>query len=210
VRGGLFTTISAAAGLVAFVGDYVIPFVLGHWVPGYSHLRHVQSELGTVESSVRRWINAWWILFGGFCVWFGVGYAAAFGGHGAPASAATSLIVLFGLGAGVGGGLFPQEPGGTETTAGGKLHGIFAGTGEIAIIVVPLLNLWVFSPVTSPLLWWASLAGFVPTATTFGMFLGGKRARPDGVLSYVGFWQRAYFLFLYLYLGLIAVEMIRA
>jgi len=201
--------VSAIAGLVAIIGDYLIPFLLGGSHPGYSHTRHVQSELGTIESPVARWMNAWWIVFGGLSIFFGIGYALAFRAYGAVGIAAGALIAFFGLGAGIGAGLCPQEPGGTEHTTRGKLHGIFAGLSEIAITIVPLLNLWLFSRTAEPLLWWASASAFALMGATFSLFLAGKGAR-RGILSYVGFWQRAYFLFLYLYLGLLASSMLRA
>ena len=204
---GMFVQVSAVAGLVAFAGDYLIPFVLAPFYPEYSHMKQVQSELGTIESPVARWMNIWWIVFGLLSIWFGVGYALAFREGSAAGVAAGTLIAGFGLGAGIGAGVCPQEPGGTEFTTRGKLHGIFAGLGEIAITFVPLLNLWLFSRIDEPLLWWASAAAFALIATTFGLFLAGKGGR-QGILSYVGFWQRAYFLILYVYLGLLAVRML--
>jgi len=199
--------LSAVAGLVAFIGDYLIPFALGCFYPGYSHVRHVQSELGTTESPVALWMNIWWVLFGVLCIWFGIGYALALPEGGGASIAAAVMIAVFGLGAGIGGGLCPQEPGGTEYSTRGKLHGVFAGVGEFAIIVVPLLNLWVFSRTDEPMLWWVSMVGFVLIAATFGIFLGGKGDK-TGVLLYVGFWQRAYFLLLYVYLGILAAKML--
>ena len=203
----LFVQVAAVAGLVAFSGDYLIPFILAPFYPRYRHMRHVQSELGTIDSPVARWMNGWWVLFGAFCVAFGVGFALTHSDEGAVGLAVAVLIVVFGLGAGVGAGLCPQEPGGTEYTTKGKLHGIFAGLGEIAISIVPLLNLWLFARANEPVLWWTSVAAFALITTTFGLFLAGKGAR-RGILSYVGFWQRAYFLILYLYLGLLAIRML--
>lgn len=202
----MLVVIAAVAGLVAFIGDYLIPFILAPFYPGFSHMKEVQSELGTVKSPVARWMNLWWIAFGILCIWFGIGYALSFSEGRAPGAVAGALIVVFGAGAGIGAGVFPQEPGGTEYTTRGKLHGIFAGVGELAVIVVPLVNLWVFSLADEPCFWWTSAAAFPLVAGTFGLFLAGK-GRQEGLVSYVGFWQRAYFLILYLYLGLLAVRM---
>jgi len=203
----MFVRVAAVAGLVAFSGDFLIPFILAPFHPLYDHMRHVQSELGTIDSPVARWMNPWWVLFGVLCVAFGVGFALSYSEEGAVGVAVAVLMVVFGLGAGVGAGLCPQEPGGTEYTTRGKLHGIFAGLGEIAVSLVPLLNLWLLSRTSEPVLWWASAAAFILITTTFGLFLAGKGAR-QGALSYVGFWQRAYFLILYLYLGLLAIRML--
>jgi hypothetical protein len=204
-----FVGIAALAGLVAFVGDFAIPFVLAFFYPNYNHLKLVQSELGTKLSPVSIWMNLWWVFFGFLCILFSIGFAQAFAASGGPVRVVATMIIIFGLGAGIGAGLFPQEPGGAETTVSGKLHGICAGIGELAIIIVPLLNLWVFSKVVHPALYWGSLVAFILSAFIFSLFLCGKNAPPRGVLSYVGLWQRAYFLIVYLYLGTIAVEMIR-
>lgn len=204
-----FIVIAAVAGLIAFVGDYVLPFILGFFYPNYNHLTLVQSELGTSVSPVSAWINTWWVLFGVLNIVFGLGFWQAFNHEGRMALVVGILIIVFGLGAGVGAGLFPQEPGGVETTLSGKLHGIFAGIGELVIILVPLLNLWIFTRQTSEPLFWASIATFVLSLLTFGLFLGGHDMPTEGILSYVGLWQRAYFLVIYVYLGTIAVHMIR-
>ena len=102
----MFVQVAAVAGLVAFSGDYLIPFILAPFYAQYSHMRHVQSELGTIDSPVARWINSWWVLFGVFCVAFGVGFALAHSDEGAAGLSVAVLIVVFGAGAGVGAGRY--------------------------------------------------------------------------------------------------------
>ena len=68
----------ASLGLLAFVGDFLVTFVLGFFYPNYSHLKLVMSELGTYQSPVATWVNLWWILFGILFVLFAFGFQSVF------------------------------------------------------------------------------------------------------------------------------------
>ncbi|MBL7140341.1 MAG: DUF998 domain-containing protein, partial [Planctomycetes bacterium] len=60
----MFTVVAAVGGLAACVGEFAVPFILGRFYPGYSHLRNVLSELGAPGSPVAVWMNLWWCVFG--------------------------------------------------------------------------------------------------------------------------------------------------
>ena len=111
-----FITIAAIAGLVAFVGDFLVTIVLGFFYPNYNHLKLVMSELGTPASPVAVWVGLWWVVFGILFIAFAIGFAAAFASGKKSALIVALLIGLFGLGAGIGAGLFPIDSVGAEPT----------------------------------------------------------------------------------------------
>lgn len=206
-----FIVIASIAGLVAAGGDFLVTYVLGFFYPNYDHFKLVMSELGTSQSPVAMWMNLWWIIFGILFIIFAIGFKKAFLPEKKSVVIVTSLIFLFGVGAGIGAGLFPMEPGGTETTITGKLHGICAGIGFMAIMFVPLVSLAIFSRKHSPKLYWLSIGVFVLGLLSFILFVVSEDASfIEGVLLYTGFWQRVFLLNHYVYLGVISVLMIRA
>jgi hypothetical protein len=206
-----FIIIAAVAGLVAFVGDFLVTIVLGFFYPNYNHLKLVMSELGTPQSPVAVWIGLWWVVFGILFITFAIGFAAVFASGKKSALIVALLIALFGLGAGVGAGLFPMDPVGSETTLAGELHDVFAGAGFFAVAFVPLASLAVFPRKRVPGMYWLSIAVFVLGLVFFALFVISEDVpSTEGILSYTGLWQRLFLLIHYTYLGVIAALMIRS
>ncbi len=206
-----FIVVASIAGLLASVGDFLVPLILGFFYPGYSHLKLVMSELGASQSPVAVWINSWWIVFGILFIIFAIGFKEAFTAKRKSVVMVALLIMLFGLGAGIGAGLFPMEPGGAETTLTGKLHGICAGTGSLAIMFVPLVSLTLFPRKRSPRLYWLSVGVFVSGLAFFVLFVVSEDiSSAVSFLSYAGLWQRLFLLNHYFYLGVISTIMIRS
>lgn len=210
VRRGLIV-VAAVAGLVASVGDFLVTFALGFFYPDYNHLNLVMSELGSSQSPVAAWIGLWWVIFGILFIVFAVGFAMAFDSGKRWALVAALLIGLFGLGAGVGAGVFPMDPVGSESTRVGELHDASAGVGFLAIALVPLVSLAVFPRRRAPRMTWLSVSALVLGLASLALFIASEDApSTHGVLSYTGLWQRLFLLIHYVYLGVMAVLMIRS
>jgi hypothetical membrane protein len=210
-----FIIASAIAGLVASLGDFAVTLILGVFYPNYNHFKLVMSELGTAQSPVATWINLWWLVFGILFIIFGLGFRKAFTPANKVASRAVTvaslLIMVFGLGAGIGSGLFPMDPVGSEATLAGELHDMGAGLGFLALMFVPLVSLAIFPRKRSPTLYRFSLGTFGLGLVLLILFIMAEDASSaDGILSYVGLWQRLFLLNIYLYLGMIAVKMLRS
>lgn len=205
-----FVHSAAVAGMVAFLGDFVVTTALAFFYPGYNHIKLVMSELGTVESPVAMWISLWWVIFGFLFILFAMGFRRAFGSMGGPVTIASLLILVFGLGAGIGAGLFPMDPGGTGTSLYGTLHDTCAGIGFLALQAVPALSTAIFRRRDFPRLHSVSIADFVLGLAFLVIFvISGDTTAAHGLLSYDGLWQRLFLLTHYGYLALIAVQMIR-
>ncbi len=206
-----FIKITSIACIIACIGDFIVTIILGLFYPDYNHLKLVMSELGTSNSPVAIWANLWWIVFGILFITFAIGFKEAFASNRkSVVMIVTLLIMLFGLGAGIGGGLFPMEPGGSETTLIGKLHSICAGIGFLAIMFVPLISLAIFPQTRSPRLYWLSVGIFVLGLASFVLFVVSEDASSvSGLLSYAGLWQRLFLLNYYVYFMAIAVRMLK-
>jgi hypothetical protein len=206
-----FIVIAAMAGLVAFVGDFLVTIVLGFFYPNYNHLEMVQSELGTFQSPVAFWIGLWWVIFGILLIALAIGFGATFASGKRTVLIVALLIGLFGLGAGVGAGLFPMDPAGAETSLAGELHDIFAGIGFSVLALVPLVSLAVFPRKRVPGMYWLSIGAFVLGVVSLVLFVISEDAiSPAGIFVYAGLWQRLFLLIHYTYLGVIAGLMIRS
>jgi hypothetical protein len=202
------TRVAALAGLMAFVGDFLVTIVLGFFYPDYNHLKLVMSELGTSQSPVAFRIGLWWVVFGILFITFSVGYALALASGNRWALVAALLVALFGLGAGVGAGVFPMDSAGEEATVAGGLHDALAGIGFCAIALVPLASLVVFRRQRAMI--WFSIGALVLGLAVFALFIISEDVpSSEGILSYTGLWQRLFLLVHYTYLGVIAVRMMR-
>jgi hypothetical protein len=206
---GRFVVLAAVAGLVAFAGDFLVTIVLGFSYPNYNHLELVMSELGVPGSPVAVWIGLWWVVFGFLFIAFAVGFAMAFASGRRSMLVVPLLIGLFGLGAGIGAGLFPMDAAGGETTRAGELHDVFAGAGFFAVTFVPLVSLAMFPRQRAPGMYWLSIAVFVLGLLSLVLFVISEDVvSAQGILSYTGLWQRLFLLIHYTYLGVVAVLMV--
>ena len=175
------------------IGDFVVPLILGRKYPNHNILYDVISELGTKGSPVRKQISAWLIILGILFVCFGIGQGLQFRNQTWAHWIYLWGIVMFGIGAGVIAGIFPEDTQGAEETVSGKIHGIFSGLGFMFLIMNPLWALWIDEL--------NGLEGFntiffVLGVITFGLFAASEN-KGAGILGMSGLWQRLNMLVIY-------------
>jgi len=205
----VFAIVSAVGAVLACAGDLLVPLVIGRSYPGYSHLRDVMSALGTRESPVARWMNGWWVVFGVLMMAFGIGVALAFPSTGDAGRVLACQFLVFGLGAGIGAGLFPMDPVGAPTTLTGWLHGLVGSVGFVALGFAPLVTLWAVSRAGTPWLWWLAAIVQGLGLVVFAVIVVSGHSRGEGVLSWAGLWQRVFLAVIYVYVAAMAVEVAR-
>ncbi len=201
--------VGAVAGLVACLGDVVVPLVLGWRVPGYSHLRQVQSELGAAGSPVAWWINAWWIAFGLAMVLFAAGVECAWGARGLWAHVLAGQVLVAGVILGIGAGLFPMDLPGATPTLAGRLHETFGGLGFLAMLMIPVVVWLAFPDRGFVALRVASVAAGVAGLASLVLFVRAPHAPADSAMRLSGLWQRTLLGSYYGLLCWLAVEMLR-
>lgn len=199
--------LAACAGMAACAGDLLMPWVVGHWYPGYQVLRDTQSTLGMANSPVARWAQGWWALFGALLLIFAAALPAGFPARRRAAAWAALSLVFFALGEGLGTSIFPADVPGGAVTAAGLLHTALSVLGEAGLMLFPLLmaRAW---PATRR----HARATFllaVLAAALFGM--ARTLVPPESTMAHFkGLFQGLLLLALYLYLFRTAFQLFRA
>ena len=181
-----------SAGLIATIGDFVVPALLGKKHPNYNHYHHTISELGVQDSPVRKWLSLWLIILGMLLILFGIGQFVQFTGNTLFHRLYVFGIIAFGVGAGIIAGIFSEDSPAAEETKSGKVHGIFAGLGFIFLLLNPLWAQWIheLGPYRT-----VNLLFFVIALVFFALFVSSKEK--TGILGMSGLWQRLYLLAIY-------------
>lgn len=149
---GLTTTMStppsiwikagALACLLACVGDLLVPGILARSYPGYDPLARSESILGAAGSPVAGWFTAWSVCLALLFFVFARGVQLAFWPAAERMALAPWLLVIYGVGEGLGSGVFPLGHGGGALTLSGKLHTVLSILGSGALYLLPLVWLW--------------------------------------------------------------------
>ena len=197
-----FVLISAIFAIFAFLGDFIITFILGYFQDNYSHIEDTMSELGNKESRFKTILSIWWFIWGVSLMTFSFGlishtYLPIWGGH---ILTAAILIFIFGFGAGNVAGLFPEDPKGEEESVSGKIHGIFGGLGYLALLAIPSVLATISGEWFLVISIVVQILGFV----FFILFMLSKNPK----IGKSGLWQRLFLFTYYSYMTVIAVMMI--
>ena len=129
----------AVCGIVGPVLFALVLVSLGLLRPGYNHLTQLASELGELGAPNASVMNTMFIVFGLLTVAFAFGlHRGVNGGRGSRIG--PTLVAVFGAVAGVGGGLFPCDPGCPVLgeTLSGTMHTIVGSVGFAALSLAPL------------------------------------------------------------------------
>ena len=191
--------------MLACAGDIVVPEILAGFYPGYDSLLQSESILGAAGSPVAGWFTAWSVCLALLFFVFAWGLQQAFWPTAKRMSLAAWLLVLYGIGEGLGSGVFPFNHNGGTLTLVGKLHSALSVIGSAALYLLPLV--WLLKPpAQGPRLraisWTTLLLG--------GLFMLLFGAAKAGLCWGLGLWQRAYLVVFYIYLLTLAWAMYRS
>ncbi len=202
---------SAWTCIFVCIGEFVTIFVFGTFDPGYSQIRDTMSKLGTSGSPVSVEISLWWILMGLLMIFFATGFRMAFNSYSRYTRLASWLIILYGVGEGIGSGLFKADRVMNKLTTTGDFHQLLGIIGVSAILLLPLVALKVFPKNKLPRFYRFSQIIFICGIVTILLFLTRYTAPDKSFLSlHKGLWQRLFMLNTYIYLSAISVHMIRS
>lgn len=197
-----FVLISAILAIFALIGDFIITFILGFFQDNYSHIEDTMSELGNKESRFKTILSIWWFIWGMSLIIFSFGlisytYMPISRGH---ILTVAILISIFGFGAGNVAGLFPEDPKGKEESVSGKIHGIFAGLGYLALLAIPSI----LATITGEWFLVISIVVQILGIGFFTLFILSKNPK----IGKSGLWQRLFLFNYYSYMIIMAVIMI--
>jgi hypothetical protein len=149
-------------------------------------------------------MNTWEIIFSILFVFYAYGLLRTIFKKDFWQHVAVWLIVIYGLGEGIGSGLFPYEHAGNGPTLSGKLHLLFSTIGVVAIALLSFVMLKVFPKQGYPkinaytrFVAWSGLAFIL-------LFLLAKMH----LIPLRGLWQRLFILDYYSLLIVVTIEML--
>jgi len=181
------------------IGDFLCPYILARFYPGYNHIKDVMSLLGTEKSPVSKWYNLWLILWGSGLIIASAKILASY--HTISRISAitgATLIFICGLG-GIISGIFPICADEEVETTSGKIHGIASGLGFLALAFFPLISLEIYGQSSCSFLSALSLIVFILGIVLFTLFVLSKN-----IIGNSGLWQRLHLAVYYILLTIIA------
>jgi len=196
-----------AACFAGCLGDIVSLFILGPEYPGYNQMYDTMSSLGSSASPVSEIVSAWWIFLGILMIIFAFGFRAAFSPGDKYVKIVFWLLILYGLGEGLGSGLFKADRISGSYSTSFIIHDILGGAGILAILILPLVVQRI-----KPLF---SSRGFIRYSIitvilgTLFLVLFSFRfiGNENNILAkYKGLWQRLFVLVYYIFLMTIAAK----
>jgi hypothetical protein len=200
--------ISCMLCMFACFSDLLVLYLLGKKYPGYNQLTETISSLGATASPVGSIQSAWWVVIGIVFINFAICFKIVFNEFGIKSTIAAWLIALYGLGEGLGSGLFRADHLNNLTTLSATIHNIMGGIGVIAILILPLMIQKMFKKEKRDVLYVFSWVIFVLGILTSFLFL--FRYFGDNILSlYKGLWQRMTLIVFYSYFVVIAVMILK-
>ncbi|OOV17601.1 DUF998 domain-containing protein [Flavobacterium sp. LM4] len=190
------------------ISDVIVLLLSGCYYPGYRQLERTMSSLGASESPVSEFISAWWIFIGIVFIFFGIIFRKAFGGNHKNVRLASLLLILYGLGEGIGSGVFKADRIAGKMTDSFVMHDIAGGIGVIAALILPLIMKEVIIEGNKP--GFTLLSRIIFTIGFITMLLFTIHFSSDEnnfIVFYKGLWQRLFMLNLYVYFIVISAIM---
>lgn len=168
-------------GLIAVIGDFIVPCFLGKKYPRYNNLKDTISTLGTKNSPVKKQLSYWLITNGSLLLIFSIGHLSIFPIFSWKHVLYLLGIVIFGVGS-ILAGIFPEDPKESKETIFGKIHGISSGLGFIFLI---FNTMWMFLIIEDNYIKIFNISFFILGLITFILFIISHKR--DGL---TGLWQR--------------------
>lgn len=205
-----YQILSAQVCILACIGDIIILFVLGEYFPGYSQLKDTISHLGSTVSPVSTVVSTWSVLLGIIFIAFGIAFKKVFADKGKASGLASWLIILYGIGEGIGSGIFKSDQVANLPTTSGIIHEIFGAIGVVSVLILPLIATKVITKEEKASFQLTSKIVFVLGFILLSLFvLRFSNYKASFLFIYKGLWQRLFLLDIYIYLSTIAFAVIK-
>lgn len=175
--------------LITLFADNLMPLLLAHFYPNYSHKEMALSVLGSRQSSVKWIYNVWCILSGLiFCI---APYALYQENGSDLALAIWILLAIYGIGCEIVSGFCPLNENRQEEDTITKIHGGASAIGFMTLLVMPLLLAIMQFQMSEVVTGLVSLICFIAAFVFFCFFIMGEKEKfANTVLRYGGLWQR--------------------
>lgn len=200
LAGFLHNKIYGAILLAVIAGEFLLPFVLRHFYPGYDWKTMAMSALGNPQSPVRGIYNLWLVWLGSFLGFTALVFCAdAWKTSRTLALLELLVISVFAIGAGLLAGIFHVGETKGDASWAAKIHGAGSAVGFMALLFFPLLESILAFRRGETALAGVSLAAFLLALVCFTLFVMGDKSRfQNTVIACEGLWERAALLFMYM------------
>lgn len=186
--------------VLAVASELLLPFVLGHFIPGYQQKNMLISSFGETGMETRNAFRIWEIFNGVLFIAAAPAFYQEFKTT-SPLLAAglVGSLILFGLGDCIITGLFARAKTAEEVGFASILHNVASGAGFIALFVGNGLLIWLFFLRHKPGWGLVLLTLLVLAGITMLLFSSPKLPLLKAYhVAHRGLWQRLTLLFLYL------------
>jgi hypothetical protein len=200
-------------GIISFWIFFAMEIATDIWFgskfPGYNWKTQSLSYLGQSGSPIEQWVLIWGVIFTILIILFACTFYQIYKSK-KWVRVATCLLIIYGLGEGLGSGIFPINPPDTMITMDGKLHNIFSGIGDAGLVLFPFLLMLMFPKTENKKLHMYLWSVIGIGIFMIFLFLTAKYFHSDNIISrFKGVWQRIYLFNYYLMLTVISWKMAR-
>jgi hypothetical protein len=205
-----FPAVSAYVCMAACSIDVILLYLLGNQIPGYNQLSDSISSMGVSSSPVSAIANTWSVILGIVFILYSFGFRKAFGKYSRLTNLASWLIVVYGLGEGIASGLIKADHFNGVPTATAVFHDLTGGIGVTAILLLPLVNMKIFTREAFPVFYRFSFLIWIISIVSIVLFLFRIDYFEQTFLySFSGLWQRIFLATIYAYLSAIAIMIVK-
>jgi hypothetical protein len=168
------------------------------------------SLLGSSASPISGTISGLWVILGILMIMFAFGFRAAYSPGDKYVKIVFWLLILYGLGEGLGSGLFKADRVSGSYTTSFIVHDILGGAGVVAILILPLIVQKIKPSFSNPGFIRFSRITLILGILFLVLFSFRFVGNENNLLArYKGLWQRLFILNSYIYISFIAFRMIR-
>ncbi len=203
----------ALAGISGCLLDSASFFVFAARYPGHDQLKDALSKLGATASPISGIVSMWWIIFGILMIIFALGFKTAYSDGDRFSRLAALCIALYGLGEGIGSGVFKFDIVNNVKTVSYLFHELFGTIGVFSILALPFLVLR-----TIPFYGNRKFKKFTGYIIGFGFtffilfsirYLNLSSLPTDLINRFTGLWQRLFLINYYIFLVAVGLRMIK-
>ena len=191
---------TACLQLAAVIIEFLLPWILKRFYPGYDSRKMAMSILGSPSSPVSSLYSAWLIVLGLILFLASSVYFSVLSERTTVLAVLTSgSIFLFALGAGILAGIFKADADDKMGTLPSRIHGYSSAIGFMALLFFPLLRSAAMFEDRHFMLGTLYLTAFLGALLFFILFIMSDKERYKGTwVDREGAWERLTLLFMYL------------
>lgn len=194
--------------IIAMAGDLIVSWILSFFYSGYSNAKMSISALGNPSSPVRLPFNVWMFIEGVlFLVSLPILYRSFYRVSKSLTIMLLVFVAVFAVGACIFTSFFSVNESKDVVTAASKIHGAASVLGFMLFLFVPLLVALLSFKAENSIAGIADLCCFAAALAFFVLFVMSDK--PEFASTFIaseGLWQRLNLLFMYLPLGIAAVN----